>query len=229
GRRGSAAPCWRTRSRPCRRRCCRSRGRTGWWRAPCWLSRCGARPRCTPSPRAIGAAASACRWRWRWRCWAWPHCWPNRRCGRERAKEPAMKNSLRQSMAWLHTWTGLLAGWLLFVIFVGGTLACFDSEIDDWMRPSLHGLSGPQPTRFDDAFATLRERAPDAHVWWAHVSGERKRGIEAFWHNDDGSHGQALLHPGTGDEVPATAGGQFFFRLHYDLHAGLVGMYLVGF
>src|SRR5690606_37384037 len=111
----------------------------------------------------------------------------------------------------------------------GGTLACFDSEIDDWMRPSLHGLSGPQPTRFDDAFATLRERAPDAHVWWAHVSGERKRGIEAFWHNDDGSHGQALLHPGTGDEVPATAGGQFFFRLHYDLHAGLVGMYLVGF
>ena len=140
-----------------------------------------------------------------------------------------MKNSLRQSMAWLHTWTGLLAGWLLFVIFVGGTLACFDSEIDDWMRPSLHGLSGPQPTRFDEAFATLRERAPDAHVWWAHVSGERKRGIEAFWHNDDGSHGQVLLHPGTGDEVPATAGGQFFFRLHYDLHAGLIGMYLVGF
>ncbi len=140
-----------------------------------------------------------------------------------------MKNSLRQSMAWLHTWSGLLAGWLLFVIFVGGTIACFDSELDDWMRPSLHAVSGPQPTQFDAAFARVRERAPDAHVWWAHVSGERKRGVEAFWFNDDGSQGQVLLDPRTGDEVPATAGGQFFFQLHYDLHAGFPGMYLVGF
>ncbi|NZA25180.1 PepSY domain-containing protein [Luteimonas sp. SJ-92] len=140
-----------------------------------------------------------------------------------------MKNSLRQAMAWLHTWSGLIAGWLLFVIFVGGTIACFDRELDDWSRPPLHDLSGPQPTQFDAAFARVREHAPDAHVWWAHVSGERKRGMEAFWFNDDGSEGHVLLDPRDGSRIPASGPGQFFFELHYDLHAGLWGMYLVGF
>ena len=139
-----------------------------------------------------------------------------------------MKNSLRQAMAWLHTWAGLLSGWLLFVIFVGGTLACFDRELDDWMRPALHDLAGPQPTRFDAAFERVEAEAPDAHVWWAHVSSERKRGVEAFWFNDDGSEGAVLLDPRDGAAIPGTAGGQFFFRLHYDLHAGLWGMYAVG-
>lgn len=139
-----------------------------------------------------------------------------------------MKNSLRQAMAWLHTWSGLIAGWLLFVIFVGGTLACFDREIDDWARPSLHDMRETPPTRFDDAFARVRAQAPDAHVWWAHVSGDRKRGMEAFWYNDDGSQGEVLLDPRDGAELPASGPGQFFFQLHYDLHAGLWGMYLVG-
>lgn len=66
-----------------------------------------------------------------------------------------------------------MAGWLLFVIFVGGTLACFDRELDDWMRPALHGRDAPATPRFDAAFAHLRERAPDAHVWWVHVAGPR--------------------------------------------------------
>lgn len=140
-----------------------------------------------------------------------------------------MKTSLRQAMAWLHTWSGLLIGWLLFVIFVGGTIACFDRELDDWARPSLHAAQGPQPTQFDAAFANVRSRAPDAHVWWAHVSSERKRGMEAFWFNDDGSEGRLLLDPRDGREIPASGPGQFFFELHYNLHAGSLGMYLVGF
>ena len=32
-----------------------------------------------------------------------------------------MKEGFRQSMAWLHTWSGLLFGWLLFAIFLTGT------------------------------------------------------------------------------------------------------------
>lgn len=139
-----------------------------------------------------------------------------------------MKPSLRQAMAWLHTWSGLLIGWLLFVIFVGGTIACFDRELDDWARPSLHTAHGTLPTRFDAAFAHVRSRAPTAHVWWAHVSGERKRGMEAFWFNDDGSEGSVLLDPRDGREIPASGPGQFFFELHYNLHAGNPGMYLVG-
>ena len=38
------------------------------------------------------------------------------------AKQP----SLTQSMSELHTWAGLVLGWVLFAIFLTGTLAVFD-------------------------------------------------------------------------------------------------------
>ena len=50
--------------------------------------------------------------------------------------------SLRQRLAELHGWAGLASSWLLFVILFSGSLACFDKEIERWMRPLLHT---PQP------------------------------------------------------------------------------------
>ncbi|HEV8695962.1 MAG TPA: PepSY-associated TM helix domain-containing protein [Lysobacter sp.] len=139
-----------------------------------------------------------------------------------------MKNSFLQSMAWLHTWAGLLVGWLLFVIFVGGTLACFDKELDDWMRPSLHGTVAPERPRFDAAMALSNKQAPEANVWWAHAGGTRERAMESYIALDDGTEIKQALDPNTGEPVPATAGGDFFFTLHYNLHAGTIGMYVVG-
>ena len=46
-----------------------------------------------------------------------------------------MKQGFRQSMAWLHTWTGLLVSWLLLLIFMGGTASYYREEISRWMRP----------------------------------------------------------------------------------------------
>ncbi|HET6396613.1 MAG TPA: PepSY-associated TM helix domain-containing protein [Pseudoxanthomonas sp.] len=139
-----------------------------------------------------------------------------------------MKNSFLQSMAWLHTWAGLVAGWLLFAIFVGGTLACFDKELDDWMRPALHGTQPPETPRFDAAMAWARERMPDAHAWWAHAGTARDRAVTVHAAHDDGTVASAALDPNTGALVPDTAGGSFFFELHYNLHAGTPGMYVVG-
>lgn len=34
-----------------------------------------------------------------------------------------VNKGFRQSQAFLHTWSGLLLGWLLFAIFVAGTIA----------------------------------------------------------------------------------------------------------
>ena len=48
-----------------------------------------------------------------------------------------MHKSIRQSMAWLHSWTGLLLGWLLFAIFVMGTASYYRHEINLWMQPKL--------------------------------------------------------------------------------------------
>ena len=44
---------------------------------------------------------------------------------------------LRQSMAWLHTWSGLLIGWVLFFMFVTGTFGYVNAKVDRWMRPEL--------------------------------------------------------------------------------------------
>ena len=84
--------------------------------------------------------------------------------------------SLRQSMSGLHTWGGLLPSWLLFVIFFAGSLACFDKELERWMRPALH-QPGVASLTADQVRDWLHERAPNAHAWWMRSPSER----EPFW------------------------------------------------
>ncbi|MGO2479774.1 MAG: PepSY domain-containing protein, partial [Pseudoalteromonas sp.] len=38
-------------------------------------------------------------------------------------------------MNWLHTWSSVLVGCLLFAVFLTGTLAYFQHEITQWMQP----------------------------------------------------------------------------------------------
>ena len=67
---------------------------------------------------------------------------------------------LRQSMAWLHTWSGLLLGWLLYAVFFTGTLSFFRDEIDDWMRPELHrSVSNAETAQL--GLAAMQKIAPD--------------------------------------------------------------------
>lgn len=47
-----------------------------------------------------------------------------------------MYQSFRQSMAWLHTWFGLVLGFVLMACFFFGSLSVFDREIDRWAIPS---------------------------------------------------------------------------------------------
>jgi uncharacterized iron-regulated membrane protein len=57
--------------------------------------------------------------------------------------------SLRKSMAWIHGWMGLLAGWILFAMFLTGTASYFRPEITHWMQPELR----PQLVAPEDAAA----------------------------------------------------------------------------
>ncbi len=51
----------------------------------------------------------------------------------------------------------------------------------------------------------------------------------AGWEPRDGSEFKAFqLDAVSGQPLPKTVGGEFFFTLHYDLHAGMVGLYIVG-
>lgn len=48
---------------------------------------------------------------------------------------PARPRGIRQTMSDLHIWTGLLVGWLLYAIFLTGSVSYFREEISRWAQP----------------------------------------------------------------------------------------------
>ncbi|MFD2405276.1 PepSY domain-containing protein [Azorhizophilus paspali] len=86
----------------------------------------------------------------------------------------------RQANAWLHNWTGLLLGWLLYAIFLTGTLCFFQNEITLWMKPEQHG-SHPDAGSAERAWATLQRLAPTAEQWRIQLPGERNTAIQVNW------------------------------------------------
>ena len=68
-----------------------------------------------------------------------------------------MKEGFRQSMSWLHTWLGLVIGWVLYFVYLTGTLGYVDKEIDYWMTPDrpYFAESGTPEHQLDLAQARL--------------------------------------------------------------------------
>lgn len=150
-------------------------------------------------------------------------------------------HSFRESMTWLHTWAGLVVGWLLFFIFLTGTVGYFDSEIDRWMRPEMKPHSHDMDTRelVNIADQYLRQNAPPSSAWRVFIPGGRE--VQHFalqWEalptdEHEGGREVRLINPNTGEQVTnvrATAGGQQLYRMHYRLHyvPGLVATLIVG-
>jgi len=141
-----------------------------------------------------------------------------------------MKDSFTQSMDWLHTWAGLVFGWLLFAIFLTGTLTVFDKEITYWMQPELHGVR-PSPVNLQAAGDQLARLAPRAEEWWIELPHFRTPEVTISWQNPgEKDQGQRKLDPGTGEilTVRDTRGGDFFYRFHYQLHLERLGTWIVG-
>jgi uncharacterized iron-regulated membrane protein len=145
-----------------------------------------------------------------------------------------MKGSLTQSMSWLHTWCGLLIGWVLFAIFLTGTLAVFDKELNWWMQPELIDQGQAPAAAADVAQQWLTEHHSDESKWTISLPTERAPGlaVSVGERRRGGGSGPTHLDPLTGETVAArqTIGGNFFFHFHYTLHMPrLIGIWLVGF
>lgn len=145
-------------------------------------------------------------------------------------------------MAWLHTWSGLVLGWLLYFVFLTGTAGYFDTEIDRWMKPELP-MAAAEPDLLaiaNAAIPVLAQKAPGATSWTIGFPIDRNRPYpQIFWQGvslEDGAIAEngniAELDLNTGERMPAreTNGGQFLYRLHYTLHyiPRLMGYWLVG-
>jgi len=153
---------------------------------------------------------------------------------------------IRQTMSDLHTWAGLLVGWLLYAMFLTGTVSYFKDEISQWMRPEVpHQQRAPDVAavaqNVTDRLSTL---APNSPQWSVYLPTERNPVANVFWRNAPApkaagtngasrSFGEATFDPATGQTLKArdTLGGEFFYRFHFQFHPlpVLWGRWLAGF
>lgn len=138
------------------------------------------------------------------------------------------EKGFRQSQAFLHTWAGLLLGWLLFAVFVSGTVAFYREGLNRWMRPELARIEQPEQV-LAGAQRFLREKAPDAASWAIYLPTTSMPGAQVSWRPQpvEGeaprrrgrNRNQALIGAdGQPAEARETRGGEFFYRFHFDLY-----------
>ena len=135
-----------------------------------------------------------------------------------------MKEGFRQAMAWLHTWAGLIFGWLLFAIFLTGTLSYFKDEITHWMQPEVQAHPVDNARSLAAAQTYLQQQAPNAARWFITLPSRREPGLSVMWQDkvDPGKRGnfvEKLIDPVSGEQIQAreSMGGEFFYRFHFQL------------
>lgn len=150
--------------------------------------------------------------------------------------------TFRKSMAWLHTWAGVVIGSLLFAIFWMGTLSVFDREIDRWMNPGTRLApvaaplpSGELPTRLDGPVAEAAARlGAGSTQYFIRLPTDRMPVVEVRWRPPGAdTFERRYLHPVSGAVLPHTdtlSGTGFIFPFHYNLHLKWLdlGYWLVG-
>ncbi|GGC01402.1 membrane protein [Oxalicibacterium flavum] len=142
-----------------------------------------------------------------------------------------MKEGFRQSMAWLHTWSGLLVCWILLLVFSAGTAAYYRDEVSLWMKPELHEAAMtpvPVEVAIEKAVHVLERDAAGVPRWFISAPSERNPSVSVGWFTPPppGEKGRGKfesreLNPATGEELGEardTRGGDFLYRLHFDLH-----------
>ena len=137
----------------------------------------------------------------------------------------AKPEGLRQSMAWMHTWSGLVLGWLLYAVFLTGTLSFFLDEMNVWMKPELH-RSIPTAQTGQQAVVGMERLAPGAASWTINLPDERRNSVDVTWRKPGAAAGRAgteraSLDAATGEaiETRETRGGNFLYRFHFELYA----------
>jgi uncharacterized iron-regulated membrane protein len=159
-----------------------------------------------------------------------------------------MFSSFRLAMTWVHTWFGLVLGFVLMVVFFFGSLSVFDREIDRWaipetryepqVMPSFDRVLRPifeqiQPE--EEELEAARERVggplePELPLMnWSAYTTHRDPVLSLFAefavkNNPDDPHdhvhGHATIDPRNGEHLPddRLAIGSEFF---YPMHIGL--------
>lgn len=139
-----------------------------------------------------------------------------------------------KSMAWLHTWAGVLLGSLLFAIFWMGSLSVFDREIDRWMMPGTRLAPSTHSISLDRVAQLAASLVPaKARQWRVDLPTEREPVLGFSYRDSAGNAVARELDPARYALIPdqGTQGATgFIFPFHYGLHLKWLelGKWLVG-
>jgi uncharacterized iron-regulated membrane protein len=141
-----------------------------------------------------------------------------------------MNPDFTKSMIWLHTHSGLVLGWLLFIIFLTGSLSYFNPEISQWMKPELVNVTSTE-NLINRSLIKLHQVAVNSDMWRINLPNERSQHWSLQWRH--GSEWHVLNLGANFDQVIKprdTYGGNFFRKFHYSLQLrDYGGRYIVGF
>jgi uncharacterized iron-regulated membrane protein len=132
-------------------------------------------------------------------------------------------------MNWLHTWGGFAFGWLIYFIFITGSVGYFENEIDRWMKPEMVVVNNnsSQATLLANAENHLKTVAPNSPQWYIGFPVERSPFVGISWLQLANKETQTPkkfhvknIHPQTSELINAreTGGGRVLYRMHYNLH-----------
>ncbi len=152
-----------------------------------------------------------------------------------------MKATFRQSMKWFHTWVGLVVGWILFFMFLTGTLGYFYQEISRWMEPERpfieHNVTNEK--LIDIAQRYYEQQGNGISEWDIILPTERDQNLRVGWRvpkkpgEKRSRYKTRIINIATGEQVIArdTGGGRLLYRMHYRLHylSTDISYWLVGF
>ncbi|HEY2624033.1 MAG TPA: PepSY-associated TM helix domain-containing protein [Dyella sp.] len=140
-----------------------------------------------------------------------------------------MKAATLRTYQTVHTWSGLLAGFALFVAFYAGALTVFHNDIAAWQNPpwrSAADAAVPVHTLIDRLVATQPAAKNDFGIV---LPTDASHAAYAFWQdqNDERFATASQLHE------PRTEAGEneladFVYALHDSLGLPVIGLYLMG-
>ena len=135
------------------------------------------------------------------------------------------KLTWRQSSSWLHTWLGLFFGWVLFMVFVTGTLSVFRSELTSWLQPEVLQVAPADDLTSMRNSVEFLEHQGGASQWQITLPA-RHPSVELRWFKQGEKPSKrggerATLDPQSGDAVDAqpTRFIDFLYRMHFELYS----------
>ncbi len=147
-----------------------------------------------------------------------------------------ISSEFRKSMTWIHTWLGLLAGWILYAVFFTGTISYYHKELSIWMKPETVQSTATENTSLVAAKVAM-QALKNVDMLYVTLPSQRQNTISTMNIATDPETKKRMkvsknYDATTGEEIETrkTAGGGFLYKFHVNLYGvpKNVGEWIVG-